>query len=167
MTRRGAILLELLVALAILVLASSILLGTVGDVNASIARDRLKARAADLARTRMSEIELGITALEDLRGAPAADRAHEGSSRGAASSGPSRGEASRRAAGAASSRDPAGGDGADDSEFTIDASITRSAFQGLSVVELRVLHGGSSEPLFILRQLVSLEDARRGPEAGP
>ena len=67
MRRTGAVLLELLVALAIFVIAATTLLGTFGDVLASIGRDTTTARAVDLARTRMSEIEAGLITVEDLR----------------------------------------------------------------------------------------------------
>jgi len=65
--KRGAVLLELLVALAIFIVAATTLLAAFGDVAASVARDSTTALAVDLARTRMSEIEAGLISPEDLR----------------------------------------------------------------------------------------------------
>lgn len=65
--RRGAVLLELLVALAIFIVGATTLLAVFGDVAASVARDSTTALAVDLARTRMSEIEAGLISPEDLR----------------------------------------------------------------------------------------------------
>lgn len=67
MTRRGAMLFELLVAIAIFALAATLLLSTLSDVIVANGRDATTARAVDLARTRLSELEAGLIAPEDLR----------------------------------------------------------------------------------------------------
>lgn len=118
--RVGAVLFELLVALAIFVVAATTLLGTFGDVVASIDRDTTTARAVDLARTRMSELEVGLLTIEDLR----AD-SERVESRG-------------------------------DQGLTLEATVSRSAYPGLSLVELRVFDARRDEPRFTLRQLVAM-----------
>jgi len=134
----GAVLLELLIALAIFVVAATTLLGTFSDVVASIGRDTTTARAVDLARSRMSELEAGLTTIEDLRaeagrrGADVGGRAH------------------------ADESEPRGAQG-----LIVDASITRSAYPGLTLVELRVFDATGSAPRFTLRQLVALPSERR------
>lgn len=65
--RRGAVLLELLVALAVFIVAATTLLAAFGSVAESDARDSTMALAVDLARSRMSEIEAGLISPEDLR----------------------------------------------------------------------------------------------------
>ncbi|MBM4112005.1 MAG: hypothetical protein FJ253_01325 [Phycisphaerae bacterium] len=159
MNRRGAMLLELLVALAVLVLAASILLSAFGDVDASIDRDRLVSRAADLARTRMSELEAGLVAAEDLRAGSAG-----GSSGATARGGRDGGGGGARAAASAGSNGAAPRDG---QEFEVDAVLSRSAFEGLTIVELRVLHASREQPVFVLRQLVALPGSQRDAESPP
>jgi len=143
MRRRGAVLLELVVALGILVMAASVLLAAFTDMSASIERDGLTARAADLARTRMSELEAGLMSIEDLR----------------AESGRHALESSRSKGGASGVAGAADGD-----SFRIDATVERTEFTGLSLVVLRVYdasQSGEAMPRFVLRQLVALPEARR------
>jgi len=112
------VLLELLVALAVFAVAAVALLGVFGDLGAVVERDESTARAVDLARTRLSEIEAGLIAVEDLR--PDAARA-----------GPM-------------------------DEFVTEAVLSRSAFEGLSLVEIRVIDPVTRRERFQLRQLMAL-----------
>ena len=143
MSRRGAVLLELLVALAIFVVAATTLLATFGDVIASLDRGAVQSRAVDLARTRMSEIEAGLVATEDLRS--------EGRSRPAA-------------AGGGSSRDR--GEVRDPDGLFVETSVTMNEFPNLSLVEIRVYDGVRSAARFTLRQLVELPRQRSAADLG-
>lgn len=65
--RRAAVLFEVLVSMALFVGAASFVLGALRDAQASLVRAERQSFAADLARTRMAEIELGLVSLADLR----------------------------------------------------------------------------------------------------
>jgi len=66
--RRGAVLLELMVSVAIFVAAGLTILATVRQGMDSVERARVLEHGADLARTAMSEIEAGIALPESLDG---------------------------------------------------------------------------------------------------
>lgn len=134
---RGALLLELLVALGVLAMAATVLLATFSDMSAAVARDGIVARAADLARTRMSELEAGLISIEELR----AESTRQGL------------DAARRGGASASAS-------ATQEEFSIDATIERTEFPGLSLVEIRVMEPASERTRFVLRQLVALPEWR-------
>lgn len=140
--RRGAVLFELLVALAVFVVAASTLLATFGDVLGSIDRDTTTARAVDLARTRMSELEAGLVTIEDLRSE--GPRATSGGQTGSA-----------EANGADAEDEATNREG-----LFVTASTTRSAFPGLTLVEIRVFQGEGSVPRFVLRQLMAMPEDR-------
>ncbi len=67
-TRRGGILLEVMLALALLVVGSMTILGAMSQSIHSIEATRLKQQAADLARSAMARIEAGIATPETLQG---------------------------------------------------------------------------------------------------
>lgn len=66
--RRGGLLLEVMVALAIFIAAALTILGAVGDASESLESSRLKQRATDLARSAIAKIEAGIETAETLNG---------------------------------------------------------------------------------------------------
>lgn len=68
MRRRAAILLECVVALAILVSVSMVLVGTATRAVDAMQRARQTEQAADLARTTLTQIELGLLPLERATG---------------------------------------------------------------------------------------------------
>ena len=67
MGRRGMILLEVLVSLGLFAVAAALILASLRDVTRGLDRDERIAQAADLARSRMSELEAGLVAIGDLR----------------------------------------------------------------------------------------------------
>lgn len=64
--RRGAILLEILISLALFVTAGSIILVSSTSMSAALVRSRDRQIAADLAATKLSELEAGLTTAERL-----------------------------------------------------------------------------------------------------
>jgi type II secretory pathway pseudopilin PulG len=66
--RRGAVLLELMVSVAIFAVAGLTILATVRQGMNAVERARVLERGADLARTAMSELEAGLIAPESLSG---------------------------------------------------------------------------------------------------
>lgn len=64
--RRGAILLEILISLALFVTAGSIILVSSTSMSAALVRSRDRQIAADLAGTKMAELEAGLTTAERL-----------------------------------------------------------------------------------------------------
>jgi type II secretory pathway pseudopilin PulG len=83
MNRRGAMLLEMMLALAIFVMAGTAILTLVDGSVRSLERARLHAQAADLARTAMAKIEAGIATPRSLHG-PARSWLEEAAERGEA-----------------------------------------------------------------------------------
>ncbi|MCH7961391.1 MAG: hypothetical protein IIC49_03555 [Planctomycetes bacterium] len=67
-TRRGGILLEVMLALALLVMGSMAILSAMSQSIHSLEATRLKQQAADLARSAMARIEAGIATPETLQG---------------------------------------------------------------------------------------------------
>lgn len=64
--RRGALLLEILIALSLFVTAGSIILASTTSMTASLARSRDRQIAADLAVSKMAALEAGLTTAEQL-----------------------------------------------------------------------------------------------------
>lgn len=60
MSRRGSILLEVLLAIAVFVFAGVVILGVMQETVAAGGRAERRALAMDMARTRMAEIEAGV-----------------------------------------------------------------------------------------------------------
>jgi hypothetical protein len=67
MIRRGAVLFELLVSIAIFLTASAFTLGAVRSVVGTLDRSRREAIAVDIACSKMAELEAGLITLSDLR----------------------------------------------------------------------------------------------------
>jgi type II secretory pathway pseudopilin PulG len=163
---RAGVLLEVLVSLALFAVAAAFALSASRSVIESVRRSRLQQRAADIARSKMTELEAGLTPLSALRG------------------------------GMRSAGTPAGPDGSgpgpDESlaagpDWELDVAVRRTEFRGLSLIELTVSEAAPSGRIapahdarvrYTLRQLVRLSDIEpsafepddllRGlPEAGP
>lgn len=64
--RRGALLLEILIALSLFVTAGSIILVSTTSMTASLARSRDRQIAADLAVSKMAALEAGLATAEQL-----------------------------------------------------------------------------------------------------
>ncbi len=64
--RRGALLLEILIALSLFVTAGSIILVSTTSMTASLARSRDRQIATDLAVSKMAALEAGLTTAEQL-----------------------------------------------------------------------------------------------------
>jgi type II secretory pathway component PulJ len=63
---RGAVLLELLLSIAIFAAAATFTLSALGSALDGVRRAELRARAADLAESRLAELEAGLVAIGDL-----------------------------------------------------------------------------------------------------
>ena len=142
--RRGGILLEVLLSLALFVGAATLALGASRSVLGAIDRSTRRALAADLARSKLAELELGLTTIAELReSAEGIDRVGSLEQFG----------------------DPGAGGASD--VWIIDVVTTPSEYTGLTLVELTVSEedaagaasGGGAR--HTLRQLVRLrgEDA--------
>lgn len=68
MSRRGGLLLEVMISMALFIGAALVVLQAMSDARISLQRADLLQRAVDLATTRVSELELGLISLADLRG---------------------------------------------------------------------------------------------------
>jgi hypothetical protein len=141
--RRGGVLFEVMLSVALFVGAAAFVLGATRSVFTTLDRTRLQREALDLARSRLAELEAGLINLADLRG--------ENSDAG-----------SFAEAGA-----PRDGDHPDgQSQWTFDLKTSRSEFTGLSLVELTVIEdlgsaidsSGAAPMRVTLRQLMSLRE---------
>jgi hypothetical protein len=147
---KGGVLFEAMLAVALFVGAAAFTLACVRNVTRTLERTRLKQEAVDLARSRMAELEAGLTTLSGLRGE--ADTASD---------------------------DETAAFEADEEEavrWRIDVSSARSEFANLTLIEVTVTENLSTEaeaagenPMrFTLRQLVALrEDAGEAFEVEP
>ena len=140
-------LLEVVVAVAILLMASITITGAVNQGVRVMERSRLELKAADLARSAMAEIEAGIATPETLNGPvheePAAVIDEEGESAGSGVNAP-------------------GGDGLrKETGWELEIVVTPSPFRGLSKVSISAIKrpsGGGETVLasYTLHQLVKL-----------
>ena len=132
--RRGGILLEVVLAIALFAGAAAFALASVRSVFNTLEQSRLLQEAIDLARSKMSELEAGLITLADLRG-------NEPQQIGSVEL---RGEGQEAVFG-----------------WHIDVATQRTEFTGLSLVELTVTQTAEvDQPMrYTLRQLVSLRDA--------
>jgi len=142
MSRRGGILLETVIALALFAAGAIFVLQAMRDGIAAMDRSRQRQEAVDLARSALARLETGIINMEDLR---------------------------------AGRLDPDGSeaeleDVAEASPFIVDATSERSAYAGLSLVEVRLRAANAADGdgpgpiLCTLRQLVRLGDDASGEE---
>ena len=67
-TRRGWLLLEMMIALAIFVGTAFVVLGSIGQGISAVQRTRERARAVDLARSTMAKLEAGLGTATNLSG---------------------------------------------------------------------------------------------------
>ncbi|MAB28543.1 MAG: hypothetical protein CMJ53_04575 [Planctomycetaceae bacterium] len=67
MSRRGGLLLEVMISMALFIGAALVVLRVMGDARTSLQRSAVLQRAVDLAMTRVGELELGLVSLADLR----------------------------------------------------------------------------------------------------
>jgi len=81
---RGAVLLEVIVALAIFVAAGALILGSMSRATQGLANTRDLEQAADLARSTMARVESGVARPETLVGQAQAEENDRGSFSGAA-----------------------------------------------------------------------------------
>ena len=128
--RRGAILLELIVSLALFVAAGLAVLGVTRHAVGAIERTRLQQRAADHARSAMTLLEAGLAAPESLDGVAPTWLARGGFD-----------------------------ESAPESPWTIEVDVEASDFTGLSLVVVTAVHEatpGTRDASFTLRQLVRL-----------
>lgn len=141
--RRGAMLFEIMLSVALFVGAGSICLGVTRSLFSALDRVQREQRGLDLARSKLAELEAGLITITDLRGTwsgtvgshePAVDLdpLHRGS------------------------------------KWTIEAQTIRTEHPGLSLIELTVSEdaetpGGPGGLSITLRQLVALRDLE--PEA--
>ena len=138
--RRGGVLFEVMLAVALFVGAAAFTLASVRSVTRTLERTRLQQEAVDLARSRMAELEGGLTTLGGIRGD--ADTEDQSSTDFEAADVQPR--------------------------WRIEVSTARSEFGNLTLVELTVIENmpadletaGESPMRYTLRQLIALrEDA--------
>lgn len=149
-------LLEVVVAVAILLMASITITGAVNQGVRVMERSRLELRAADLARSAMAEIEAGIATPESLNGP-----VHEAPM--PASTGDS-------ASGGSGVNAPGGDAPARETGWELEITVTPSPFAGLVKVGIRALKrqpgaGDVVDASYTLQQLVRLSD-RTEDQAG-
>lgn len=191
--RRGAVLLEIMVALAIFVGAGAVVLGSVININRSLAASRDRQVAIDIARSKMAELEAGITTAERLNDQFVSRLVEPLDTRGDVDSmaafgedggevsgdfpgfGVSRDEAARSAVRTFDADDgfdleaAAGGDPAA-TRWRVEVSTEASRFETLSVVTIRVFDTQAGDDpdvgveVYVLRQLVRLSGSDEDTE---
>jgi hypothetical protein len=144
--RRGGVLFEVMLSIALFAAAAAFTLGAVRSVYHTLERSEKRQQAVDLARTRLAELEAGLITLRDL----------QGDSAGAADSP------------ALASRDASSFDesAAARPRWRLETRTTRTEFTGLTLVELTVIESipaeaeaaGESAMQYTLRQLVAVRE---------
>lgn len=144
---RGAVLLELMLALALFVGAAALCLTATRSLFAALDRADRRQWAIDLARSKMAELDAGLVSLPALRG--------EWSG----------------AVGSHRPRDLSPDEPAAETRWRFDVRTQRSAFDGLTLIELTVSEvpgeavATGEDPALVsytLRQLVALREASAG-----
>ncbi len=135
--RRGGILFEVMLSLALFVGAAAVTIGTVRNVMTALERAAREQQAVDLARSRMAELEAGLINLNDLRDG---SRSAIGSFEGFLGDEFGRGD-----------------------DWTVAVSTERTEYPGLTLVAITVRDAGADEDRpgavgFTLRQLLRLGD---------
>ncbi len=141
---RGAILLEVMLAIGLFVGAAAFCLGVTKRLFWALERADHRRLAIDLARSKLAELEAGLITVQDLRGewSGGVGSRPDDDERAGAVAGPS---------------------------WEIDAITTRTEYRGLSLIELTITEvppdGGveSHGVSFTLRQLIALRE--QDPEA--
>jgi type II secretory pathway pseudopilin PulG len=140
MTRRGALLLETILALAVFILAGTAILSLLRTAAAGLVSAREVEQAADLARSAMAKIEAGLATPLTLNG-PVRSWLEEDAERG------------ERHEGLSTRPEPA-------ASWELDIQTTPSQFRGLTRVSITAMKhgGGSGQPAasYTLHQLVRL-----------
>lgn len=141
--RRGSLLFEVLLSLALFVTAASFSIGATRSVLGAVDRSRRQAMATDLARAKMAELEAGLTSIADLRD----DR--DGITRvGSIEELPADGPSTTLA----------------ETVWRLEVDSARTEFVGLTLVTITVTEDRADAGLegagasFTLRQLVALRD---------
>ncbi len=142
--RRGAMLLEVMLAIGLFVGAAAFCLGVTKSLFSSLERNDRRRLAVDLARSKLAELEAGLINVQDLRG--------------------------EWSGGVGSRPDDADLAATSGPNWEFDAVTTRTEYQGLSLIELTITEvpaaaGVESDDAvsFTLRQLVALRE--QDPEA--
>lgn len=140
---RGAILLEVMLAIGLFVGAAAFCLGVTRSLFASLERTDRRRLAIDLARSKLAELEAGLITVQELRG--------------------------EWSGGVGSRQDDELETAASGPTWEINAVTTRTEYRGLSLIELTITEvppdaGVESDVVsFTLRQLVALRE--QDPEA--
>jgi hypothetical protein len=136
MNRRGGILLEVMLSMAIFVAAAAFVLSATRNVFNGLERSNREQQAVDLARSKMAELDAGLISIMDLRGSDirrvgSIDRYGDDD-------------------GAAASR----------LRWIVDVSTQRTAYRNLTLVELTVREDrdGADVASNTLRQIVRLRE---------
>lgn len=138
---RGGVLFEVMLSVALFVGAAAFTLASVRSVMRTLERSRLRQDAVDLARSRLAELEAGLTTLGGLRGETDGGGETDASDVDASDAPP---------------------------RWRLEVSTARSEFGNLTLVELTVIENlppeaeaaGENPMRYTLRQLVALrEDA--------
>jgi hypothetical protein len=136
MTRRGGVLLEVLLALTLFVGGALAVLRATSQARRSVVEAGTLQRAVDLATTRMAELEAGLISDADLREGGGMPRPEFGAFEAAPAT----------------------------NRLRIEVATRRSPYAGLTLVELDVLDpdqiavDGGARVVFSLRKLVQLRD---------
>ncbi len=140
---RGAILLEVMLAIGLFVGAAAFCLGVTRSLFSSLERTDRRRLAIDLARSKLAELEAGLITVQELRG--------------------------EWSGGVGSRQDDELETAASGPTWEINAITTRTEYRGLSLIELTITEvppdaGVESDVVsFTLRQLVALRE--QDPEA--
>ncbi len=137
---RGAILLEVMLALGLFVVSAAFCLGVTRSLFAALDRADRRQLAVDLARSRLAELEAGMVNLQELRG--------------------------EWAGGVGSHPDDVDIEGAAPStSWEIEVTTSPSEYRGLSLIELTVTEvqpgavaGSDDRVRYTLRQLIALRE---------
>jgi hypothetical protein len=134
MRRRGGVLLEVLVSIALFIGAGAFALAAMRTTFDNIDRARRDQAAIDLARSKMAELEAGLVSLADLRGGPITDVGSV----------------------------PVIDDRIGSIDWVAEVRTRRTEYRDLTLVELTVREGGAVDDpraaRFTLRQLLKLRD---------
>ncbi len=141
--RRGALLLEVLLAVGLFVGAGTVCLVATRTQNAALLRVQREQEALDLARSKLAELEAGLITVLDLRG---------------------------DWSGAVGSLEPEALGAGGPARWSLDVHTGRSEYRGLSLVELTVTEvpqgprAAAPEPITVtLRQLLPLRRVEERP----
>lgn len=134
--RRGAVMLEVLLSVALFVGAAAFCLGATRSMMTALDRADRRHRALDIARSKLAELEAGLIALQDLRG--------------------------QWDGGVGSHQAEVDFEQADvqQTAWTLDVETSLTEFRGLTLVALTVAQAGTADDAVsvTLRRLMTLRD---------